>query len=67
MGSILNLFRRDSEVIGVCCNCGEPIWSKQEWVTIVAAPFDALRAHRNCHLGSAQDAALDWPDKRAEP
>jgi len=61
---IIRLFRKDSDVIGVCCNCGEPIRATQGWVTIVAAPFASLRSHRGCHLGSQQDAVLTWPEKQ---
>lgn len=48
---VIELFRRGKRKIDICCQCGDDILEDQTWVTVVAAPFDRLRAHKSCHDG----------------
>ena len=60
------LFHRKPLELGVCCHCGKAITELQlqagEVVTIVAAEYGRLRAHRECHF--FQRAGIEWPNDR---
>ena len=57
-------FRRTHK-LGVCCHCGREITYAQltggEVVTVVAAAYDRLRAHRECNF--YRPGAIEWPNK----
>lgn len=60
---VLNLFRKllvqRPKPLGVCCDCGREIFKGDDLVTVVAAEYDRLRAHRECHF--YHRSQYEWP------
>jgi len=62
LAKMLPLFRKPRPTLGVCCHCGKEIFEGDDLVTIVAAEFDRLRAHRDCHF--YRRSGVTWPENQ---